>query len=50
VDGDFKPVGGMPGLGATLHHLRTFWARRHLNNIALPRGGNRPGLRATPAI
>jgi hypothetical protein len=35
VDGDFKPVGGMPGLAATLHHLSTFWDQRHLNNIAL---------------
>jgi hypothetical protein len=35
VDADFKPVGGGSSLAATIHHLRTFWDRRDLDNVAL---------------
>ena len=35
VEADSAPVGGLPSLAGTIHHLSTFWDRRHLGNIAL---------------
>ena len=35
LEADFTPVRGLQSLAGTIHHLSTFWDRRHLANIAL---------------